>query len=317
MMVLRADDELRHPHSDLPEWRESMWWCFDMPEYEMGGAIYYAYTPNTPKPSAKLVVYLTRGWSSERNRLLYSFEQELPIPEDEWDDVRFGQIARFRRIEPLKRWQVSFHDGKRLDLELEIDLFAGSWHWIDNIHETPKFLAGDRYHRPYLARGEMRLDGNRYLLNLTGDSDHSWGPRRWGPLYKSKYVAGQCGRDWAMSFIEIAALDGSMRPYGFVWDGRRMSPISTVEIAADYDEDGIHRAALLNIVDDENRLTRVEGACFACAPTDYDSVSNNDCYFSFEVNRGQHRGSGILSFFYQKDYFQRVMLRGRPPVIEP
>jgi hypothetical protein len=46
-------------------------------------------------------------------------------------------------------------------------------------------------------------------------------------------------------------------------------------------------------------------------------VSNNDCYFSFEVNRGQHRGSGILSFFYQKDYFQRVMRRGRPPVIKP
>jgi len=286
-----------------------MWWCFDMPEYEMGGAVYYAYMPNGPQQGAKLTAYITRGWNSERNRLLYSFEQELPIPDDEWDDLRCGKVAHFKRLEPLKRWQLAFHDGRRLDMDLEIDLFGGSWHWIDNPYETPKFLAGDRYHRPYLARGEMRLDGSRYPLSLTGDSDHSWGPRRWGPLYRSKYVAGQCSRDWAMSFIEIASIDGSFRPYGFVWDGQRMSPVTSVEIAADYDADGIHRAVLLNIVDADNRLTRVEGACFASAPTDYGAVSNNDCYFTFEVNRGEHRGSGILSFFWERDYYQRVLKR--------
>jgi hypothetical protein len=306
-MVLRADDELRHPHTDLPEWRESQWWCFDMPEHEIGGAIYYAYTPNTPKPSARLIAYVTKGWNRERNKVLYTFEQDFPIPEDEWDDLRVGNIAHFKRIEPLKRWHLSFHDGKRFDLEVDVDLFAGSWHWIDNLYETPKFLAGDRYHRPYAAQGEMRLDGKTYKVNMTGDSDHSWGPRRWGPLYKSKYVAGQCGRDWAISMIEIAGVDGSVLPYGFVWDGRRMTPISTFEIAADYDAGGLHTAVLMNIVDNEERITRVEGKCFASSPTDYDAVSNNDCYFNFDVNRGQHKGSGILSFFWNRDYYQRVM----------
>jgi hypothetical protein len=308
-MVLRADDELRHPQSDLPEWRESQWYCFDMPEYEMGGAIYYAYTPNTPTPSAKLIAYITRGWNREPNTLLYSFEQDFPIPDDEWDDLNVGGIARFKRLDPLRRWQLSFHDGKRLNFDIEVELFAGNWHWIDNVLETPKFLAGDRYHRPYAGKGEMTLDGKRYALNLTGDSDHSWGPRRWGPLYKSKYVAGQCGNQWAMSFIEIVAADGGVSPYGFVWDGKRMSPISTLEIAADYDDDGIHRAVLMNIVDDERRLTRVEGKCFASAPTQTDSISNNDCYFTFTVNGNQHQGSGILSFYWHREYYQRVMRR--------
>jgi len=309
-MVIRADDELKHPQSDLPEWRESMWWCFDAPELELGGAIYYAYTPNTPQPSAKLIAYLTRGWNRQRNNLLYTFEQELPIPQGEWDDLRVGNFAHFKRLEPLKRWHISFHDAQRLEIDLEIEMFAGSgWHWIDNLYETPKFLAGDRYHRPYIAQGEMRLDGARFPLNVTGDSDHSWGPRRWGPLYRSKYVAGQCGRDWAMSLIEIAAADGSFRPYGFVWDGKRYSPISSIEVAADYDDDGVHRAVLLNIVDSDERQTRVEGKCFACALTDYGSVSNNDCYFSFDVNRGQHRGSGILSFFWEHDYYRKVLLK--------
>jgi hypothetical protein len=308
-MVLRADDELRHPHSDLPEWRESQWYCFDMPEYEMGGAIYYAYTPNTPTPTARLIVYLTRGWNRTPNTLLYSFDREFPIPNDEWDDLRVGDVARFQRLEPQKRWQVAFNDGKRLSMEFEAELFAGNWHWIDNVLETPKFLAGDRYHSPYAAVGEMVLDGQRFPLRFTGDSDHSWGPRRWGPLYKSKYVAGQCGRDWAMSFIEIADLDGAMAPYGFVWDGKRMSAISGLEITADYDEDGQHRSVIMNIIDGESRLTRVEGSCFASAPTETETVSNRDCYCKFIVNRGQHTGSGILSFYWNRDYYHRVMKR--------
>jgi hypothetical protein len=310
-MVIRADDELRHPSTSLPEWRESMWYCFDMPEYEMGGAIYYAYTPSTAKPSAKLIVYLTKGWNRQPNTLLYSFERELAIPTDEWDDLNVGDLARFRRVEPLKHWHVSFNDGERLEISLDVDIIGSNWHWIDNLFETPKFLAGDRYHRAYAAQGAMVLDGKRYPLNLTGDSDHSWGPRRWGPLYKSKYVAGQCGREWAMSMIEIVGADGGVRPYGFIWDGKKMTGISTLEITADYDDDGIHRKVCMNIIDDEERMTRVEGECFASAPTEFNDVFNNDCYFTFEVDRGRHSGSGILSFYWNRDYYRRVMKRAR------
>jgi hypothetical protein len=312
-MVLRADDELRHPSTDIPEWRESMWYCFDVPQLEFGGAIYYAYTPNPATPTARLIAYLTRGWNRVPNTLLYSFDREFPIPEEEWDDLDVGGIARFRRLEPLKRWQLAFHDGERFDIEFEADLFAGNWHWIDNTFETPKFLAGDRYHRPYAARGELKLDGKRYEIQFTGDSDHSWGPRRWGPLYKSKYVALQCGRDWACSLIEIVDFEGGVRPYGFVWDGRRLSPISTFEIAADYDEDGLHRSVAMNIVDAERRLTRVEGKCFACAPTEFDAVFNVDAYADFDVDRGRHSGSGILSFYWNREYHRRVMsAKGQP-----
>lgn len=308
-MVLRPDDELRHPHTDLPEWRESMWYCFDMPELEMGGALYYSYMPNAPTPSARLIMYLTKGWNTEPNKLLYHFDQQFPIPEQEWDDLDVGGIARFRRIEPLKRWQISFRDGKRLEFDIDVDLFGGNWHYIDNLYETPKFLAGDRYHRPYAAIGTMVLDGQRYELDLTGDSDHSWGPRRWGPLYKSKYIAGQCGRDWAFQLMEVQLLDGGLFPYGYVWDGQKMSPITKLEITPFYDADGLQKSIVLNIVDNETRLTRVEGASFCSAPTEFEDVWNNDTYFSFDVDGGRHKGSGILSFYWNRDYYHRVMRR--------
>ena len=308
-MVLRADDELRHPSTGRPGWRESMWYCFDLPEHEMGGAIYYAYYPHEPKPHCTLFAYLTRGWNREPNKLLYQFSRELPIPDSDWDDMKVGNFAHYRRIEPLKRWTLSFHVGERFDVDVEIDLFAGNWHYIDNWHETPKYLAGDRYHRPYHATGEMVLDGQRYALDMTGDSDHSWGPRRWEPLYKSKYIAGQCGREWAFQAFEGVALDGGVFPYGFIWDGQKMSPISKLEICPNYDEDGIQRSIGMNIVDNEDRLTRIEGQSFCSAPTETETVWNNDCYHRFVVNGGEREGSGILSFYWNRDYYHRV-LRG-------
>src|SRR5262249_35838715 len=159
-----------------------------------------------------------------------------------------------KRIDPLKRWQIKFDDHDCFVIDLDIDLFAGNWHYIDNTYETPKYLAGDRYHRPFAATGEMVLDGKRYPLNMTGDSDHSWGQRRWEPLYKSKYMAGQCGREWAFHAFEGVALDGGVFPYGFVWDGKEMSPITNLEVCPDYDEDGIQRAIVMSIVDGNSRL---------------------------------------------------------------
>lgn len=309
-MVLKADDELRHPHSDLPEWRESMWYCFDMPEYEMGGALYYHYMPNAPTPSANIGLYLARGLNSKPNTLMYSFNKEVPIPDAEWDDLNIDGIVHYKRREPLKAWNITFDDSARLRMELDIDLFAGNWHYIDNTYETPKYLAGDRYHRPYAAKGEMRLDGKSYSLDMTGDSDHSWGPRRWEPLYRSKYIAGQCGRDWAFQLMEAVALDGGgVYPHGFIWDGKRMSPITAFEICPEYDSDGIHQSIVMNIVDGFSRMTRIEGTTFCSAPTEQDTVWNNDCYYQFSVNGGEHRGSGILSFYWNRDYYHRVLKR--------
>ena len=308
-MVLRADDELRHPSTDLPEWRESMWYCFQMPEYEMGGAIYYSYMPNAPKPSASYSVYLTKGWQREPNKLLYQFVKEVPIPDAEWSDLKVDGKLHYKRIDPLKRWNITFDDGDRLALDFDIDIFGGNWHYIDNTYETPKYLAGDRYHRPYAAKGELRLDGKTYKIDMTGDSDHSWGPRRWEPLYKSKYIAGQCGRDWAFHAFEGVALDGGVFPYGFVYDGKRMTPITNLEICPDYDRDGIQRGIVMNIVDANARLSRVEGKCFTSAPTEREAVWNNDCYFNFEVDGGAHKGSGILSFFWNRDYYRKILKR--------
>src|ERR1041384_6341139 len=105
-MVLTINDELRHPIFDIPEWRESMWYCFQIPELEMGGAVYYSYMPNKEEPSASYSVYLTKGWVEEPNSSIYSFARETPIPDGDWDDLNLEGILHYKRIEPLKHWTI-------------------------------------------------------------------------------------------------------------------------------------------------------------------------------------------------------------------
>ncbi|MFN0147041.1 MAG: hypothetical protein ACKVT1_11055 [Dehalococcoidia bacterium] len=280
-----------------------------MPEHKMGGAFYYSYMPNVANPTASFSFYLVKGIGNEPNAPLYHFSTQIPIPESDWDDLKIGDVAHYKRVDALRRWHISIHDGKRMDAEIDADFFAGAWHYIDNTFETPKYLAGDRYHRPWKATGTMVLDGTRYDLNHTGDADHSWGPRVWEPLYKSKYMAGQCGTDFAFHAFSGVALDGGVFPYGFIWDGKKMSPISGLEVTPRYGRNGVQEGVVMNIIDSETRLTRVEGTSFCAHMTDHGSVWNNDCYADFTINDGQYTGSGILSYYWNRDYYRNVFGR--------
>jgi hypothetical protein len=287
-----------------------MWFCCQDPAQELGAAIYYSYRPNTDPPSASFSVYVARGMAQQPNAPLYHYEIDVPIPDADWDDLRVGDVARYRRIDPLERWQIDVRDGSRFTAELEASFYAGSWHYADNIHATPKYLAADRYHRPFRAVGRLVIDGERIPIDTTGDSDHSWGERRWRPLFKSKYIAGQCGTDFAFQIMSALQADGGVLPYGFVWDGRAMSPISDLEITPSYSRvDGVQEGIVMNIVDAGSRLTRVTGTTFCSYPGDFGEVWNNDCYAAFDVNDGQYTGSGILSFYWAREHYRRVFGR--------
>jgi len=289
-----------------------MWYCFGVPKLEIGCAIYYAYTPNASVPTAKFTAYLTRGWAHRGADVLYTLERTLPIPAEEWDDLDVAGLCRYRRLEPLKRWHISFADRPRLAFDLAVEIVGGNWHWIDHPYETPNFMSGDRYHRAFAGAGSIEIDGERHEISTTGDSDHSWGPRRWGSLSKCKYVAVQCGTEWSMSMVEVVDAIGRKRPYGHVWDGSCMTPITYAEIAAEYDEYGMQRKVFMNIVDERGTRTGIATRSYAAAPIVLGDGISNDCYVHADVEGISTPGVGVLSFYWDRTYYERVMNHGRP-----
>ena len=315
-MAITADDELRHQPTDDPTWRESIWFCWQLPEHDLGASVSFNYRPNLAEPISHLRVYLCRGVECENNKPLYFRHEQLGMPTGDFDDLSVEPGFRLRRIGPLQGFHLRYDDGERLKFEYELRFFAGAYHWADGLYPPPVYL-GNRYHCPFTITGSFELDGRTYQVHHQGDHDHSWGtrPLDWHALEKIKYVAGQFGPDLAFSIATTYGDQGGLFPHGFVWDGQEMTPVADVELANEYDRDGVQRRLLLNLVDTKGRLTQVRGEVFANFPTEASTVDNpvigtdyhnNDAFARMTI--GGREGSGIVSYYWGRDYYHRVLM---------
>src|SRR5690606_37739743 len=127
--------ELRHPHSDLFTWRESLYFNFADAKHGLGGWIYLWVVPNKPMKSGMLVsVYKGihdrrdindlalkspgHRYVRDENNWVYCFKQDVePLITADFDDVELCGL-RLVREKPLDSYRIAFSDdsGTRLDL---------------------------------------------------------------------------------------------------------------------------------------------------------------------------------------------------------
>lgn len=193
-MTLQAADELRHPHSSLFTWRESLYFNFADAAHGLGGWIYLWVVPNKPLKAGMLVSiykgitdrrdandialkapgHLYRG---ERDNWVYCFKRDVEaLPTANFDDVELCGL-RLVRTKPLESYAISFKDDSGTQIELEGRFTVHPYDYADGPHATPPWVATNRYHRSWRVNGRITVAGKTYPVNATGDSDHSWGNR--------------------------------------------------------------------------------------------------------------------------------------------
>jgi len=193
-MVLAASDELRHPHDERYTWRESLYFNFAEPKHGLGGWIYLWVVPNKPLKSGMLVsVYkgISDGlgvndlahraaghrYVGERDNWVYCYKQDVaPLVASDFDDVELCGLRLVRRG-PLQGYDISFADGNGSSMRLNGEFAMPPYDYADGPHATPPWVATNRYHRSWRVRGRIDIAGERYDIDTTGDSDHSWGNR--------------------------------------------------------------------------------------------------------------------------------------------
>ena len=131
-------------------------------------------------------------------KLVYNRHRfDLPLPKSDWTDMTLADLT-FKLIEPLKKVQVLFNDGKtQVDL-----LFEGT---------TPLFALGVMMAEDVC--GDDQVDGHVEQLGklkgyiiLEGEKveidtdamvfrDHSWGVRKWQEFKEWKSLYGKVGED--------------------------------------------------------------------------------------------------------------------------
>jgi hypothetical protein len=273
-VVLAASDELRHPHDEGFNWRESLYFNFADAKHGLGGWIYLWVVPNKPQKSGMLVsVYHGQVDRRDANDLaknapghryvdpngnwVYCYKQDVtPLLTADFDDVELCGL-RLVRGEPLRSYRISFADDLGSHLELDGEFAMQPYDYADGHFPTPAWVAKNRYHRSWRVRGDLTIAGNRYEIATTGDSDHSWGRRdmevfsthtfkMWSfqtPDARSSVSVIEQGQGLYLGFIDI---DGDVRS------------VASIRHAGSYSLNGVQKDIKVEIVDVTGRRVQAE-----------------------------------------------------------
>jgi hypothetical protein len=274
-VTLNPPDELRHPHDDDPNWRESWYWNFSDPVNEIGGWLYFWVLPNQPLKSGMLVSFyhgvpatfdstgaamaspghLLRG---DDGSWVYCFNQDFEhLIDEDVDDATLGGL-RLKRDAPFEQYSLSFSDGDNANFDLQCTWMSDPWDFADNIHPTPAWLAKDRYHRGWLAKGHLEIAGTRYEIDTTGDSDHSWGTRDMSVFRENnlKTYALQSADGGLSVKAQMLGAPGHELPRGYIAHGRDMQAVCRITESSRYTPTGEMYDISLEVEDVTGRIVR-------------------------------------------------------------
>jgi hypothetical protein len=271
-VVLAASDELRHPHDDDFNWRESLYFNFADGDHGLGGWIYLWVVPNKPLKSGMLVsIYHGSTPLFAANQLalespghryvgddgnwVYCFKQDVePLLESDFDDVELCGL-HLRRIEPLTTYHISFADDHGTSIELDATFTTPPVDYGEGVHKTPPWVAKNRYHRSWVAKGEVVIAGETFPIDTTGDSDHSWGTRDMEEYSKHRFKMWSLQTRDGTKSISAIDRDGAMF-HGFVNLDGRVESMSTIQHTTAHDEAGVQRDIDVTFVDAAGRSVR-------------------------------------------------------------
>jgi hypothetical protein len=272
-MVLKAADELRHAWDNDQLWRESWYYNYSDPANEIGAWLYLWVVPNQPLKSGMLVCFYhgiaahadstNAAWKSPGHLLrgpndswTYCYKRDVPeLMAANLDDAELCGLS-MKLVDPLKRYSLRFDDGNNCELDLDCRFMSEPWDFADNIHPTPRWLAKDRYHRGWKAKGSLTIGGRRYEVNTTGDSDQSWGTRDMGIFEQNnlKTYALQSPDGELSVKAQMLGPPGKELPRGYIAHGEKMWAVKSIQEQSRYRETGEMHDISLRVEDVEGHV---------------------------------------------------------------
>ena len=164
-----SNDEF-HPPTDPadPEWTETCWFTFTVPERKLSGQLYPFFKPTLGVASAGAYFWDDTGdqiW----NCLYAKNFWHLPLPEQPLSNLALGNGARYEVLEPGSVYRIGYDDPDDGD-EIHVDLTFTAV-------ARPHLLGESHIDQPGRYRGEIVLRGERIAVDAFGFRDRSWGPR--------------------------------------------------------------------------------------------------------------------------------------------
>ncbi len=192
-----AADDAVHACGPHPDWTETVWFSFNVPERALGGWFYVQMRPNLGLCSGGAFVYGPGCWAPwEQPYNAYLHYLPLPAPLD-LRDVTFPNGVSVRVVEPGMSYDLGyrFRDHREFVADLRFD---GLTPPVPHVHGAPPFLDSSHYDQHGRVHGYIELHGERIEVDCFAVRDRSWGrrPERVGrSVGRLSYIFGTTSAD--------------------------------------------------------------------------------------------------------------------------
>jgi hypothetical protein len=184
-LITAADAAFHHNRSNDPEWTETLYFPFSVPDKSLCGGFYLVARPNVGVIMCDVTVHdrLSHSWDQA---LYLDNQQHMPCPES-FLDFTLPNGYRVKVVEPLKRYELSYtgYDDTQIDLTFtalmqpydmndpaEDPLAAGrqSGAWDNSFN--------GHYEVTGRIKGNARIRGVDHVIDGVDTGDRSWGIRK-------------------------------------------------------------------------------------------------------------------------------------------
>jgi len=258
------DDSFHEPTSDHPEWNETFWFSFAVPERKISGTLYPVFRRNLGAVGCCIVLWDEADplpWEA----LYYDYRYWMPWPEGDLTCFALANGYEAECVAPLSDYRLRYADGDVLELDLVFSAlipphetamkglgFAGAAHW-------------DQHGR---ITGRLRLRGEEIAVDSIYMRDRSWGPR---PAARGPRRMGYTtGFHESAGFHTISAAEDMLAPrpkepifQGYLWrDGVVADVVGGERRVVERDPDGRWPIRVeIELRDALGRTLETEGRC--------------------------------------------------------
>jgi hypothetical protein len=251
-----VDDDVFHPASRDPDWNESGWFGFSVPERDINGFVYYFHDVRTGVSGGGPALWDPSG-EQVYDCLFYDWRwHQPPTGPLNFTDFQLPNSLRHEVLEPGQRYRLSY---SQLGLELDLE-WTGLMepHALGNPQDA---TAPHHLDQPGRMRGVAKLDGDILDIDCYSLRDRTWGPHRPGARRSGDYLWAIASPETHWHAITIASrqpgVDVVVGGY-FVRDGQ-LGELTSGERRVLQRRDGAPARVLLEAKDDRGRELRAEG----------------------------------------------------------
>lgn len=250
--MTHPDDEFHPPTSDDPEWTETCWFTFAVPERNLSGQLYPYFKTNQGVAAGG--AFFWDRFDERPETCVYAKQfWHLPLPDQPLTDLTLANGIRYRCLEPQRVWQIGYDDPDGGD-EIHVDLT------VTGI-VPPNLLGTSHVDQPCRYVGTIVLHGETIPVDAYGFRDRSWGPRpqfgqgiHGGPALRGGYSYATAGEGDGFHAITMDFGDGAIAIHGsYLRDGRWSKLVSGARRVLERDAEAHPRRVEVTGTDEEGR----------------------------------------------------------------